>query len=250
MIEHERHGEILVLRLAHGKVSALDVELLREIPKSLEAARADDVGAVVLTGTGGAFCAGVDLVRLEAGGDAYLEEFMPALGTAFRELFFFPKPVVAAVNGHAIAGGCILAQCCDLRIGAAGSGRIGVPELSVGVPFPLLALEIMRFVTPAQHVQEVLYEGSNYRAEDALQRGLFDRLAGADELLDEAIRSARKLGAFPRDAFGFNKELLRRPVAETIAEHGKDDDARARELWGSPDIRAALSRFVEATLRR
>ena len=89
------------------------------------------------------FSAGVDLFRVIDGGAAYPDRFLPAMRRFFQTLLTFPKPVVAAVNGHAIAGGCIIAAACDYRIMATGNGRIGVPELSVGVPFPTLPFVIV-----------------------------------------------------------------------------------------------------------
>ena len=143
MIERETRGEVAVLRLAHGKVNAIDVELLEELEEELTAAERSPARALVLTGRGTSFSAGVDLFRVVEEGRFYLELFLPVLSRALGRLFTFPRPVVAAANGHAIAGGAILAFACDHRIVADGPARIGVPELQVGVPFPCLPLEIV-----------------------------------------------------------------------------------------------------------
>src|SRR5439155_1274578 len=99
---------------------------------------------LVLVGTGSAFSAGVDLFRILDGGDDYVARFIPALSGAFDDLFAYRRPVVAAVNGHAIAGGCVIAACADYRLMAEGRGRIGVPEQLVGVAFPAIALAAPR----------------------------------------------------------------------------------------------------------
>ena len=136
MLHIQDHSGITVLRLDHGKAHALDIDLCRALRQALaERVRDDSVRALVLTGTGSIFCAGVDLFRLIDGGADYIDEFVPLLVATFHELFAFPRPVVAAINGHAIAGGCVLAAASDYRIMADGSGTIGVPELRVGVPF-------------------------------------------------------------------------------------------------------------------
>src|SRR4051812_38572808 len=106
MIERESKDGIVTLRLAHGKASALDVELCEAMTRELRAAR--DVRAVILTGSGSIFSAGVDLFRMTNEGAPYVDRFFPALREAFVELFSFPRPVIAAVNGHAIAGGCLM----------------------------------------------------------------------------------------------------------------------------------------------
>ena len=137
---------VAVVRLDDGKVNALDLELLTAISATM--ARLVDVPAVVLTGAGTVFSAGVDLRRIVEGGPAHVREFLPELSRAFLAVFDHPRPVVAAVNGHALAGGCVLAAACDVRL--MSGGRIGLTELLVGVPFPVAPLEIMRFaVGPA-----------------------------------------------------------------------------------------------------
>src|SRR5215813_14130931 len=127
MIELSQHEGILTLRLTHGKASALDVELLDALLRELDGL-GEDVRALILTGTGSIFSAGVDLFRLTAEGADYVRRFLPLLSRFLRTLFAFPRPVIAAANGHAIAGGCIVVLAADVRLMAEGSGRIGVPE--------------------------------------------------------------------------------------------------------------------------
>ncbi|MGR6917633.1 enoyl-CoA hydratase/isomerase family protein [[Actinomadura] parvosata] len=140
MIETADHAGVAVLALAHGPVNALDLELLTAVPEVL--ATVAGARAVVLTGRGRAFSAGVDLKRIVEGGPEYVERFLPALSAAALALFEHPRPVVAAVNGHALAGGCVLAAACDARL--MSGGTIGLTELAAGVPFPTVPLEIMR----------------------------------------------------------------------------------------------------------
>ena len=126
MIDLLHRGNIAICRVAHGKANAFDIELCGGIMAALEACRDSSDAAVVITGQGRMFSAGVDLVRLVDDGPDYVRAFLPALTAAFEAVFAFPKPVVAAVNGHAIAGGCILACAADHRLMARGSGRIGI----------------------------------------------------------------------------------------------------------------------------
>ena len=154
MIELTHRGGIAIVTMVHGKANALDIEFCDALAAQFEALRGSDAKAVVLTGQGRMFSAGVDLIRLSEGGAAYVRRFLPALHRLYDTVFFFPKPVVAAVNGHAIAGGCVLQACADRRIAARDGGRIGVTELLVGVPFPPLAFEIMRFATPPRYFAE------------------------------------------------------------------------------------------------
>ena len=178
-----RHG-IAVMTMAHGKANALDVELCEAIAARFEALRGSDAKAVVLTGQGRMFSAGVDLPRLTAGGADYVRRFLPALHKLYDAVFHHPKPVIAAVNGHAIAGGCVLECCADRRIAARDGGRIGVTELLVGVPFPPLAFEVMRFATAPQYFPDGILSGATFVPEVALTRGLVDEVVEAADLLD------------------------------------------------------------------
>jgi enoyl-CoA hydratase len=191
MIELSRRGGIAVIRMNHGKANALDIELCDGLAAQFEACRGSDTHAVVLTGQGPMFSAGVDLLRLSDGGAPYVRSFLPALHRLYHTVFFFPKPVVAAVNGHAIAGGCVLQACADKRIAVSGAGRIGVTELLVGVPFPPLAFEIMRFATPPAFFAETVLSGATYGPEIAQARRMVDELAdGPAALFDRAIAAA------------------------------------------------------------
>lgn len=248
MIQIEDRSPVRLVRLAHGKASALDVEFLRGISKTFEKFRNDGAPAVCLTGTGEIFSAGVHLKRLVEGGDEYLREFMPALSIAFRDLFFYPGPMVVACNGHAIAGGGVMLSCGDLRFVAQGKARIGVPELAVGVPFPLVALEIMRFVVPPQHIQNVLFSGTTYDVEEAHRLGLCDAIHEPESLEEVALDAAGKLASYPTDAFRTNKAMLRRPVGQVLAAHGLEDDRRIDDLWASPEVRGAVQDYVAKTL--
>jgi enoyl-CoA hydratase len=162
MIDLKTENGIAVLTIRHGKANALDGELCDGLAKSFQELRTSDARAVVMTGQGRIFSAGVDLLRVSSGGTEYVRAFLPTLHRLYDEVFFHPKPVVAAINGHAIAGGCVLACCGDRRIMARGGGRIGVTELLVGVPFPALAFEIVRFAVPRRHLPEFTYGGATY----------------------------------------------------------------------------------------
>src|SRR5262245_19721303 len=198
--------------MAHGKANALDVEFCQAITERFERLRTSDSRAVVLTGEGKMFSAGVDLIRLLDEGVEYLRTFLPALATMVETVFFYPKPVVAAVNGHAIAGGCILACAADHRVMARDAGRIGVPELLVGAPFPTLALEIMRFAAAPQRFQELIYGGATFSAQEALPLGLVDEVAEPADLVDRAVTAAERLLALPAPVFALTKSQLRQPV--------------------------------------
>jgi enoyl-CoA hydratase len=247
MIERSQHEGILTLRLAHGKASALDVELLEALLRELEGL-ATDVRALVLTGTGSIFSAGVDLFRLTQGGADYVRRFLPLLSRFLRTLFSFPRPVVAAANGHAIAGGCVLVLACDIRLMAEGAGRIGLPELLVGVPFPAAALEVVRFAVPPDNVQSLLYTGRTLPPQEALAAGLVDEVVAPENLLARAREVAGRLAQVPPQVYRLTKQALRAPAVERIERAGEPQDQAALEVWAAAETRAHVREYLRRTL--
>lgn len=249
MLERIEHDGLATLRLAHGKVSALDLELLQALTEAMRAEASSASRALILTGTGTSFSAGVDLARLLAGGSAYIGPFLTALGEALGALFHFPKPVVAAVNGHAIAGGCILALACDVVLMAEGKGRIGAPELAVGVPFPPSALEVLRARLAPHVLQRVVVRSETFEPTEAHALGLVDEVVTPDALTARARAHAASLGAVPAASFAATKALLREPSRERVRRQEVGFSERLREVWASPPVLAAVQRRLDGLKR-
>jgi enoyl-CoA hydratase len=250
VIQREAFDGGVVLRLARGKANAMDLELLLALDEAIVEAERRRDRCVVLTGTGGIFSAGVELFRVVEGGRAYLERFLPALSDALARLFFTPIPVVAAINGHAIAGGAIAAFACDWRVMAKGPGRIGVPELVVGVPFPLVPLEIVRFALREDTLREAVLLGTRWDVDSARERGVVDEVVDEASLLPHAKEVARRLAAVAPATFAATKRRLRRPVREMLHRLRSEHDADTLEAWSSPTVLEAIQAYVTVTLRR
>jgi enoyl-CoA hydratase len=249
MFDLTHRGRVAVLRMTHGKANAMDLEFCRALAAQVQTCLQSQAGALVITGQGKMFSAGVDLPRLVAGGAAYAHEFLPVMNRAFETLFTFSKPLVVAVNGHAIAGGCVMACCGDYRIMAREPGRIGIPELLVGVPFPVAPLEIVRFATPPQHVQALIYRGLTLAPDEALRHGLVDAVADPDRMLDEAVAIADSLAAVPFEAFHLTKRLLREPAIRRMREGGAID-AVIQDAWAGNSVQDAVRDYVARTLKK
>jgi len=236
MIEREQHELILTLRLAHGKASAMDVELCEGLVRELDAAEKSDARAVILTGTGSIFSAGVDLFRMTNEGAPYVERFFPALRDSLHALFTFPKPIVAAVNGHAIAGGCLLAAACDYRLMSAG--KIGVPELLVGVPFPAIAIEILKFAA-GRDAQSLVYSGRTISPDEAKLVGLIDEVVAPDFLHTRADLIARELAAIDGRNFAITKKQLRGAAVS---------DDEVVKMWSAPEVHEHIRGYLAKTV--
>ncbi|MFP5246784.1 MAG: enoyl-CoA hydratase/isomerase family protein [Thermoanaerobaculia bacterium] len=243
MIERTDHNAIATLRLAHGKASALDLELVEGLARAFAELAADDnVRAAILTGSGSIFSAGVDLFRLVDGGREYAERFYDALARMLLDLFSFPKPLVVAVNGHAIAGGCIFALAGDYRLMSAGNARIGIPELLVGVPFPPSVIEAVRFALPPQHLQMLMYTGRTVIPDEALRLGIIDEVT--ESLPERADAMAQHFASLPQKTFTLAKRQVRDKAITRAKHYAHELDDEVRELWCDAETHSRIRAYL------
>lgn len=227
--------------MRHGPANALDPALVARLGTSLDEAEGSG-RPLVLTGTDRFFSAGLDLAGLPEDRDA-MGAFVDDFDELVRRLFLFPCPTVAAVNGHAVAGGAILATACDVRIGATGGYRIGVSEVQLGVIFPAAAFEVLRAAIPAPRSAEVLLRGRLTGPEDALANGFLHELAEPEALAARAAARAEELGALPREAYTHTKRELRGGFAERALRLAAEKREGFLDTWFSEQsqaLRAAI----------
>lgn len=238
----DRRGPLATLSMRHGKANALDLELCRSLAGALDQVEREAAEAVVLTGSGSMFSAGVDLRRVLDGGAPYVRELLPLLRAAFERLAFFERPVVAAINGHAVAGGFVLAAAADQAVMVADGGSVGVTELRVGVPFPAVALELVRLRAGGVEAARLVYRAATVGPDQALARGLVDELVLRPRLLERAAEVAAEL-ASGGPAFVLAKRQLREPMRSVMALARGDHDRRVDELWQAETTLAAMRRM-------
>jgi enoyl-CoA hydratase len=249
MVAREDREDIAVLRMAHGKVSALDAAFCQAMTSELDRLEHEPARAVVLTGTGSAFSAGVDLFHLLDGGADYVRHFLPLMERFLRTLLVFPKPLIAAINGHAIAGGCIIAATADHRVMAKGTARIGVPELAVGVPFPRLPLEIVASRLSPAVLRTLVYSGRTVQPDEALSLGFIDEVIDADRLMDHSVSVAQQLSAIPAQTFALTKRSFTEPVLERVRA-SIDSNIEVVEAWLSPEVHSAIRAYLDRTIKK
>ena len=249
MIDVTRDAAVATVRLAHGPVNVCDLEMFEAIADTFATLDADEaVDAIVLAGNDRAFSAGVDLKRLLDGGEAYTREFLAALDRGLIAPLRTRAPVVAAVTGHAVAGGAVLAAACDHAVMTDDPrARIGLAELAVGVPFPSVPLEIMRRrLGPA--LPRAVWLAGLEDPEQALATGFVDELVPADRVVDRATEVARRLAALPAVTRQVPHEQMVREVEDALAERSADWDARVVDAWCSDEVRGAIRDYVDRTL--
>ncbi|RDH74379.1 enoyl-CoA hydratase/isomerase family protein [Mycolicibacterium moriokaense] len=229
---------VSTVRFDHPPVNALDLDLLDDVIVTM---RGLD-GPVVITGAGRCFSAGVDLRAIVEHGAEYTDRFMTALSAAFLAVFDHPAPVVAAINGHAIAGGAVFAMAADMRL--MSTGTIGLTELAVGAMFPMAALEICRYAMGPSTKQAALGAGT-VDVSTAAALGWVDEVTTADELLPRAVTLARELGGYAPAAYAMTKRQLHRPAREAI-EAGAEVDGVVRASWMSEETHARITEYMNS----
>ena len=205
------------------------------------------VKAVILTGSGSSFSAGVDLFRVLKDGPEYGRRFLPVLDSFLRAALTLPKPMIAAINGHAIAGGCILAATCDHRIMSEGTARIGIPELAVGVPFPALPLQIMAARVADGHLRDLVFTGRTVLIDEAKALGLIDEKCPSGMLMDRAMEAALRMAAIPAGAFALTKQAFYTPILERTNQLA-DMNARVVDAWLQPHTYDTIRAYLEKTV--
>ena len=144
----------------------------------------------------------------------------------------------------------MLACMADRRVMAGGSGRVGVPELLVGVPFPSAPLEVLRFAIPVRHFAEIVYGGATFEPTAALERGLVDEVVSGAELTDVSVKWADRLAGPNPTAFRLTKAQVRRPTLDRIQRGSEQFDAEIAEVWLSDETMGLIRAYVAKTFKR
>ncbi|MCC7095706.1 MAG: enoyl-CoA hydratase/isomerase family protein [Thermomonas sp.] len=241
LVERSIHGAIQQLRMARAPVNALDPGLCQAITDALRSAVADGARGIVLAGGAKVFSAGLDvpyLLSLEADRNALLQAWEAFFETA-RTLAACPVPVIAAMAGHAPAGGCVLALCCDYRVLAEGPFRIGLNETQVGLVAPEGIQALLARVVGPHRAERLLVAGHMPDAQEALSIGLVDELAAAEEVERRAQAWLAALTQLPREPMLQTRAIARRDVVAALAPERIDLD-RFVTAWTHPDTQAGL----------
>lgn len=227
-------GSVARIAIDDGRTNALDPGTVHELHAALDRAEERGARALVLEGCEGVFSSGVDyraLVEFPAHGR---REFAREYRRLLLRVFRFPRPTVAAVTGHAIGGGALLALACDVRWGARGRFQFGFREVTLGLPTPTFAVEIVCSQLVATHHARCLAFGDLLPPLEARRAGLVQRLVQPGDLLDSAVADASRLAALPASAFAATKSALRaRAMAAAALREEEDVELLVAELPGS-----------------
>ncbi|MAE93470.1 MAG: hypothetical protein CL910_02290 [Deltaproteobacteria bacterium] len=241
----EPAGDVTVLRLSHPPANAIDLEFALAFEAAFAEAMAGDPQALVLTGTGEFFSAGLNLKTVPGYSPEDQRGMLKVINRLLGALYGCPVPVVGAINGHAVAAGFILALNADYRVGPRGDFQVGLTEARVGIPFPAASMIILQAELTPQQVRFTTLQARNFGPDEALERGVFDELRPAGEVRGRALEIARDMASIPSDAYRRIKYQVREGALARIAEINATDADPMIEGWLSPEAPSASAALLE-----
>jgi len=241
VLVHEENRGIHNLVMNHGP-NALDLELMTALRERLSELVAGGSPAVILASSHPRlFCPGWDLKLLVDADRDDVGGFLKEFNALILDLFSYPGPTAAAVGGHAVAAGCLLALCCDLRVMATGQARQGLSELNLGVPVPSNSLRMLRSRLSSPALDEIVFRGKGCTATRARELGIVHRTAAAADTMAVTELELAKLAGRPRRAFVETKRFLLGHVWQEMRQGSPDEDAAFLECWFEDETRERIA---------
>ncbi len=207
-------GDVAVLTMDDGRANAVTRDEFQALEKALDEIAASEARAVVFTGRPGYFSAGLNLKKMATAQMSEITSWVAAMGEAVLKLFLFEKPVVAAVNGHALGAGAMFALASDVRFFARVDSKFGLNEVPAGLFVPSYAIELARASAPAESLTELCMHGRVLTPIEAASFKIAEAVCTPETLLEKSIERASALGALSGFGYAKTKQLLRGPAAE------------------------------------
>jgi enoyl-CoA hydratase/carnithine racemase len=247
MIHIEYQDEVAVLKLSRGVTNAIDLQLLTEFAETMQRVKHDaHMHSLVLGSANDKFFSiGFDIPQLFELAKNDFRIFYETFNRVCMDLFTLPKPTIAAITGHAIAGGCILALCCDYRFIAEGRKLMGLNEIKLGVPVPYPGDCVLRHIVGVPNAREMMYTGEFYQPEKLLQMSLVDQVLPLEQVLPKSVEKASLLGALPQESFAMIKRNRVEAVEARVLARLEEKEQFFIERWYSDEARQRLREAME-----
>lgn len=247
MIDLKYQDKVAVLKLSRGVTNAINFELINELGNVLKAVKTDtSVHALVLSSNNDKFFSiGFDIPQLYNLSKEDFNLFYERFNECCMELYIFSKPTVAAITGHAIAGGFILALCCDYRIIGNGRKLMGLNEIKLGVPVPYLADCLLQDLVGVRNSREIVEFGEFYNSEESLQMGMVDQVLPLENVLLKSIEKAQSIGSIPHDTYRIIKRNRVEVTESQIRTYWKEKQQSFIECWYSKEARELLKEAIK-----
>ncbi|WP_316792957.1 enoyl-CoA hydratase/isomerase family protein [Pedobacter frigoris] len=237
---------LAIITLDRGKSNALNAEMITELNDMLKNISTDqNIAGVIITGKEHFFSAGLDLIELYNYGEEEVKSFWNLFLDFVASIISFKKPIVAAVNGHSPAGGCVIALACDYRIMSEGKYIIGLNEVPVGIIVPNSIFQLYSFWIGQAHASRSLLEGKLFSPEEAHQIGLVDEIVNPASILTAAERKIRKYMAMERNTWEQSKLNIRKNLIATASADQSESLEAMLKQWWSPSTRSILKTIID-----
>ena len=242
---------LAIITMDRGKSNALNGEMITELMNMFSNLENDDtIGGAIITGTTTFFSAGLDLIELYNYNEQQATDFWNLFLSFTAKITSFKKPLVAAINGHAPAGGCVIALACDARIMAEGRFVVGLNEVPVGIIVPNCIFNLYAFWLGKAAASRSLLEGKLFQPEEAKAIGLIDEVVNPESILTAAERCARKYMAFEPNTWQQSKLSIRRELLESTSSDQSADLAVMLKQWWSPATRTILKTIIDGLQKK
>jgi len=225
---------IATVVLSRGKVNALNADVVNELRNTFNALETEqDVKGIILTGYGEFFSFGFDIPEFLSFSKEEFTKYLIDFTDLYTYLFLYPKTIIAALNGHTIAGGCMLSLACDKRIMVGGKYKISLNEISFGSSVFAGSTEMLRFWIGSANATQLLYSGAMYTATEAMGLGLIDVVTTQQDLMAQAGKIASDIATKHLPAFSSIKKLLRQNVAQKMMQNEEQSISEFVDIWYS-----------------
>ncbi|MBI3071221.1 MAG: enoyl-CoA hydratase/isomerase family protein [Deltaproteobacteria bacterium] len=237
----ELRQDVAIVRLEAGRANAMGTAFLTKLGDLVDAFESGDAKAGVVIGYEKFFSAGLDLTEVVGYDRDTMRRFMGAFEAVMSRVFACPKPLVAAINGHALAGGCVLAVQADVRVMTDAPVKIGLNETQLGIGMPAAVVESARTALPPASLQALIAEGRLFSPHEALAAGLVDEVAPAASLESRALERAALLASIAGPGYTQVKAAIRAPARERMRANAESELERWLDTWFSDNARAKIS---------
>jgi enoyl-CoA hydratase/carnithine racemase len=241
----ERSDSVSVVYLDRPPVNAIDLNFVRDADECFAGLESDgSARALILTGAGRCFSAGLDLRLVPRYDRDQQREMILGVNRMIRRLYSFPCPTIAAVNGHAIAGGLCVALACDYRIGIESPCELGLTEARAGIPFPAGPMAVVNAELVPHVARRLTLVARNMSPQEAVRDGILDELQAPERLLERAAEVARDLAQIPRDAYVRIKRQLRAATIRILDEIVQTGSDPMLDAWLAPEATASSAELL------
>jgi len=233
-----------IITINRPKVNALNDRLITELAAAFQNAKSNDyINAVILTGEGSFFSFGFDVPEFMAYPKSSFKSYVIHYSKLIKEIFMFPKPVIAALNGHCIAGGCVLALACDYRVMVSPNAKIALNEMTFGSSLFSSAIETLQYAVGAKNSEKIVYSGKMYSAQEALSLDLIDEIVNEDQFLEVVSEVAQNFAGKDIAAFTSIKNMLKQETLNRIESRERETISEFVDIWYSKSTREQLAKI-------